>query len=269
MAALRLGWLAVASTLVACSYDWNEFVGPDGSASTADQPDAPEYFTYDAVLNTRERPTLEETLARRLKPLPLDAFLHARDSGAQLLDTRDPAMFAASHVAGSINIGLVGQYATWAGTLLSHDTPIVIVADPGMERDSALRLGRIGFDNVAGFLEGGLSTLAGRPELTRQTERLAPDALAARLASASPPLVLDVRNATERAAGAIDGSLHIPLNQLPRRMGDVPRNRQVVVYCAGGYRSSIAASLLQQAGVPASELAGGIAAWNTARSTPA
>ena len=244
---------------------------------TTDQPDAPDYFTYDAVMNTRERPTLDETLARELKPLSAEAFLQARADGAQVLDTRDPVMFAASHLAGSINIGLAGQYATWAGTLLSHDAAIVIIADPGMERESALRLGRIGFDNVAGFLDHGLGALADRPsiadgvsaagELMQTTERLAPDVLAERLASPDPPLVLDVRSSGERSAGAIAGSLHIPLNQLPRRLEELPRDRPLVVHCAGGYRSSIAASLLQRSGLSASELAGGLTAWESAGHT--
>ena len=236
------------------------------SLVTRDQPDAPDYFTYDAVLNARERPTLDETLAREMKPLSVEELLRSRTDGAQVLDTRDPAMFAASHLTDSINIGLVGQYATWAGTLLSHDAPIVLIADPGMERDSALRLGRIGFDNVAGFLDGGLAALADRPELTQRTDRLSPDVLADRLSAPDPPLVLDVRNAGERETGAIAGSLHIPLNQLERRLAEIPRDRPLVVHCAGGYRSSTAASLLQRAGISASELAGGIAAWESARS---
>jgi rhodanese-related sulfurtransferase len=237
------------------------------SLVTRDQPDAPDYFTYDAVLNTRERPTLDEALARELKPLSVSDLLKARAAGAQVLDTREPTMFAASHLADSINIGLVGQYATWAGTLLSHDTPVVIIADPGMERDSALRLGRIGFDNVAGFLAGGLAALADRPELIRRTERLSPGVLADRLSASHPPLVLDVRNVDEREASAISGSVHIPLNQLTRRLDEIPRDRPVVIHCAGGYRSSTAASLLQRAGVDVSELAGGIAAWESGRPT--
>jgi len=86
---------------------------------TADQPEAPAYFTYDAVLNSEERPTLDQTLAREMNPLTLDALLELRAKGAQILDTRDPDEFGAAHLAGSINIGLGGQYATWAGTLLN------------------------------------------------------------------------------------------------------------------------------------------------------
>src|SRR5207244_5986986 len=108
----------------------------------ADQPDAPAYFTFDAALNSKERPTLNETLERELTPLSVDAVLALHDVGAQLLDTRDPAEFAAAHLTGSINIGLGGQYATWCGTVLDRERPIVVVADPGREPESAIRLGR-------------------------------------------------------------------------------------------------------------------------------
>src|SRR5439155_858723 len=90
---------------------------------TADQPDAPAYFTYDAVLNSKERPTLDEALARELNPMTLHQVLAVQEAGGQVLDTRDANDFAAAHLAGSINIGLVGQYATWAGTVLSRDRP--------------------------------------------------------------------------------------------------------------------------------------------------
>src|SRR5438128_3099902 len=110
---------------------------------TADQPDAPPYFTYDAVLNSRERPTLDDALARELNPLTLDRVLALQAAGAQVLDTREPVEFAAAHLRGSLNIGLGGQYATWAGTILGHERPIVIVSDPGRENESAMRLGRI------------------------------------------------------------------------------------------------------------------------------
>ena len=231
---------------------------------TTDQPDAPAYFTYDAVLNTKERPTLDEALAREVQPIPLDGVLALQESGAQVLDTREPGEFAAAHLAGSLNVGLNGQYATWAGTVLRHDTPVVIVAAPGTERESATRLGRIGFDQVVGYLQHGLSSLSGRPELTRTTERLGPDVAANRVAQGA--LLLDVRAPNERFDKRIKGSLAIPLTQLEARLGDVPRDRPVIVHCAGGYRSSIAASLLARAGVAdVSELAGGIAAWEQAK----
>ena len=237
---------------------------------TADQPDAPAYFTYDAVLNSRERPTLDQTLARELKPLTLDQVAAAVHDGAQLLDTRDPSEFAAAHLAGSVNIGLGGQYATWAGTLLDAGRPIVIVADPGAEAQSALRLGRIGFDQVAGFLDGGLAAVEHeRREPFRfaitSTDRLSPQTAADRIAGPNPPLVIDIRTPHERAEKSIKGSLHRPLNTLREGLPDVAHDKAIIVHCAGGYRSSMAASLLQRDGFTnVSELAGGIAAWEAA-----
>ena len=235
---------------------------------TADQPEPPPYFTYDAVLNSKERPTLDESLARNLKPLSLDEVLALQASGGQVLDTRDPADFAAAHLDGSINIGLGGQYATWAGTVLSRERPIAIVADPGRENESAVRLGRIGFDHVVGFLEDGLRSIASRPELTKTTERVSAAVAAERLAAggAKSPLAVDVRTPREREERSIPGSVSVPLNQLLERIADVPTDRPLLLFCAGGYRSSIAASLLMRHGFTAiSEIAGGIAAWETAK----
>jgi hydroxyacylglutathione hydrolase len=233
---------------------------------TADQPEAPAYFTYDAVLNSKERPTLEQALAREMNPLTLDALLDLQAAGAQILDTRDPTEFAAAHLAGSINIGLAGQFATWTGTLLDHKHPIVIIADPGREMEAAMRLGRIGFDHVAGYLQDGLLSLESRPELVAFTECLSAQFAADLLSSAQPPLAIDVRAPREREQKCIAGSVGIPLNQLAEKLGTLPRDRSLLVYCAGGYRSSIAASLLQGSGFdPVGEIAGGIAAWEAAK----
>ncbi|HEV2176876.1 MAG TPA: MBL fold metallo-hydrolase [Terriglobia bacterium] len=231
----------------------------------ADQPDAPPYFTYDAVLNTQERLTLDESLEHSLRPLRLDDALRLRDEGAQILDVRDAAYFEAAHFAGSMNIGLGGQYATWAGTILDRAKPIVIVAEPGREREAAMRLGRIGFDNVAGYLKEGMAALDGRPDLTRHIERLAPEGLRQEMVSSGrpgAPWVLDVRAARERQESRIEGSCHIPLNHLQERIAEVPRDRRVVVHCASGYRSATAASLLRRHGIEnVADLAGGLGAW--------
>jgi hydroxyacylglutathione hydrolase len=173
---------------------------------TADQPDAPAYFTYDAVLNSREHATLDVTLARELKPMPLAQVLGAQAEGALLLDTRDPADFAATHLAGSINIGLGGQYASWAGTILSHEQPIVLIGDPERENEAAMRLGRIGFDRVRGYLAGGLQSLAARPELTLSTERVSASLAADRIAT-GVPVAIDVRATTEYDQKHIPGSV--------------------------------------------------------------
>jgi hydroxyacylglutathione hydrolase len=233
---------------------------------TADQPDAPPYFTYDAVLNTKERPTLDHALERQLAPLDLEAALSMVNAGAQALDVRDPLEFANAHLAGSINVGLGGQYATWAGTVLDHQRPVILIVEPGREEEAALRLGRIGFDIVAGYLRDGVHALESRPELVVRTDRIAPAAVSALLASSRPPLVLDVRTAREWGTKHIEGSVNIPLSQLRERVDELPRDRELIVHCAGGYRSSIAASLLEQRGFAnLLEVTGGLAAWEAAK----
>src|SRR5579863_2439858 len=233
---------------------------------TADQPDAPAYFTYDAILNTRERPTLEKALEQALHPIDLSEVLNLGDAGAQILDVREPAEYAKGHLAGSINVGLGGQYATWAGTLLDRTKPIVIVAEPGREQEAALRLGRIGFDHVRGYLRGGMEALAERSDLVWPTERAGVLIVAEELAAADPPLVLDVRAPREWSAKHIEGSMNIPLNHLQERVAEIPLDRRIAVHCAGGYRSSIAASILHQHGITnLIEVAGGLAAWEAAK----
>jgi rhodanese-related sulfurtransferase len=233
---------------------------------TADQPDAPDYFTYDAILNTRERATLDKSLEQALHPIDLDEVLRLGDADAQILDVREASEYAKGHIAGSINIGLGGQYATWAGTVLHRDKPIVIVAEPGREQEAALRLGRIGFDHVSGYLRGGMEALAGRPDLVWPTERVSAPTVAEELAGADPPVVLDVRNPREWGARHIEGSVNIPLNHLQERIAEIPRDRRIALHCAGGYRSSIAAGILHQHGITRLiEMAGGLAAWDAAQ----
>jgi len=236
------------------------------SLVTADQPHAPAYFTYDAILNTRERVTLDRNLEQALQPVHLDEVLRMRDAGSQILDVRDAAEYAKAHLSGSINIGLGGQFATWAGTVLDRVNPIVIVAEPGREQEAALRLGRIGFDHVKGYLQGGMQSLAARPDLLWPTERVSARTVAEELLSEDSPVVLDIRNSHEWAAGHIQGSLNIPLSHLQERIAEIPRNRRIAVHCAGGYRSSIAASILHQYGLTQLiEMAGGLAAWEAAQ----
>jgi rhodanese-related sulfurtransferase/glyoxylase-like metal-dependent hydrolase (beta-lactamase superfamily II) len=233
---------------------------------TADQPDAPAYFTYDAILNTRERPTLDTTLDQALNPVDLDEVLTLGNGGAQILDVRDAAEYAKGHLAGSINIGLGGQYATWAGTILDTTRPIVIIAEPGREQEAALRLGRIGFDHIKSYLRNGMEALVKRHDLVLATERVSAPMLAEELASSNPPLIVDIRSPREWSTSHLANSLNIPLSQLQQRIDELPRDRRIAVHCAGGYRSSMAASILNQYGITnLAELAGGIAAWEAAK----
>lgn len=233
---------------------------------TADQPEAPSYFVHDAILNRQERASLERTMERSLRGLSLDEVLRLRNQGAQLLDVREAIDFEGAHLDGALNIALAGKYATWCGTMLSHDRPIVVIGEPGQQEEAIMRLGRIGFDNVAGYLRDGMAALEHRPELVRRTERMTAVALADQWGDPQPPLVLDVRSDKEWSAGHIAGSLNIPLNQLRERAGELPRERSIVVHCEGGYRSAIAVSLLAQLGYDnVSDLVGGFKAWRASK----
>ncbi|MGH7357745.1 MAG: rhodanese-like domain-containing protein, partial [Candidatus Rokuibacteriota bacterium] len=231
---------------------------------TADQPAAPPYFAYDAELNRRERATLDTVLARELKRLSLAEVLAAQRDGAQLLDTREPADFAAGHLAGSLNISLGGRFAEWAGILLAPTRPIVLVTAPGREHEAAIRLGRVGFDTVAGYLDGGVEAARNRPDLVRRVERVTAGALR-ELLHTEPLPILDVRTETEHRSESIPGSVNVPLQELRARLADVPAGPRLVVHCQSGVRSSTAVSLLAQLGrTGLVDLVGGIVAWKVA-----
>ena len=202
--------------------------------------------------------------------MTLDHVLALQATGAQVLDMRDPAEFAAAHLAGSINIGLGGQYATWAGTVLSREQPIVIIADPGREHEAAMRLG-------PHRLRSRRRLSRGRAAQPRVAARADDVHRARQRAGRGRPRggrgARDGRRSwstcarrRERQQKRIAGSVGMPLNHLGERLSELPTDRPLLVYCAGGYRSSIAASLLQRHGfTQVSEIAGGIAAWDAAR----
>ncbi len=237
---------------------------------TEDQPEAPDYFVHDAILNRKERASLHDAMKDSLKPLPIDEVLALQRSGAQVLDVRDGLEFEGGHLKGALNVGLAGKYATWAGSVLDLHTPIVVIAEEGGEEEAVMRLGRIGYDHVAGYLAGGMSSLESRDDLVEHTPRITAPALAEWLAGSRPnlgatPTVVDVRSEKEYAAGHVAGGLNIPLPDLEDRAGQIP-NGPVVVHCEGGYRSAIAASVLQQIGRPGvHDLVGGYKAWLAAR----
>lgn len=229
---------------------------------TEEQPEAPGYFVYDAILNRQERPNLGETLSKSLKPLSLEEVLRLKNHGAQLLDVREAIDFEGAHLVGSINVGIQGTYATWCGTVLDRAQPIVVIAETGKEEEAVMRLGRIGFDNVAGCLGGGMDALRDRPDLVARIERITAVALSEQMSTTVAPIVIDVRSEKEWAAGHIAGSVNIPLNHLRDRANEIAKHRQVVVHCEGGYRSAIAASLLAQGGRPdVLDMVGGFKAW--------
>jgi glyoxylase-like metal-dependent hydrolase (beta-lactamase superfamily II)/rhodanese-related sulfurtransferase len=229
---------------------------------TSEQPEVPSYFLHDAVLNRQEHPTLAASLKHALKALSVDEVLRLKSEGAQLLDVRDAVDFEGAHLVGAVNVGIQGKYATWCGTVLDQARPIVVIAESGGEEEAVTRLGRIGFDNVAGYLEGGMDALNDRPELVAKIERMTAVALSELLATSEAPTVVDVRSEKEWNTKRISGSVNIPLNHLRERVNEIPSGQPVVVHCEGGYRSAIAASILAQAGRPdVFDMVGGYNAW--------
>ncbi|MBC7544888.1 MAG: MBL fold metallo-hydrolase [Candidatus Sericytochromatia bacterium] len=234
-------------------------------AVTANQSEAPAYFAHDAVMNRKERPTLDESLAKGLRPLRLEDVLRLQNAGAQVVDVRESDDYALGHLADSLNLGLAGKFASWAGNVLDKERAIVLIADPEAEREAALRLGRIGYDSVAGYLDGGMAAVTERPDLVRVTSRISQADLVRALDLATPPVVLDVRGEGEWREAHIPGSRNIPLPKLEAQLASLPRDGQLIVHCASGYRSSAAGSILARAGFTnVSEFPGGFDAWQEA-----
>ena len=232
---------------------------------TRNLPATPAYFAYDAATNRKLRATLEETLARSLRPLTVEEMKQHQARGGIVLDVRTPEEHAAAHWIGSINIGLGGKYASWAGSLLDHDRDIALIVDPEQEVEAATRLGRIGFDRVTGYLDRGMAALSGHPDLVGQIERTTAQGLREEMESADPPQVVDIRSASERENCLIEGTTHMPLEEIHRRWHELDVSRRIVIHCHSGYRSMIAASLLRREGIKeVSDLIGGISAWQLA-----
>ena len=228
---------------------------------TTDLPEAPAYFSRDVAINRGG--------ASQLAELPDPAALAARDvetlqrKGAVVLDTRPAAQYGAGHVPGSLHIGLSGQFASWAGALISPRVPILFVAeDEEQVREARTRLARVGLDNVVGYLAGGILEWdrAGLP-LARM-EQMSVEELDARIRERLTGRVVDVRRPAEWQAGHIPNAVHLPLNTLAQSAGALDKGEPFAVICAGGYRSSIGTSILEQLGFTrVTNVVGGMAAW--------
>ncbi|MGC0420065.1 MBL fold metallo-hydrolase [Embleya sp. AB8] len=225
----------------------------------AGQSTAPSYFAGVAARNRERRPVLD---ARKPVPrLPAASFLSARAGGCVVLDTRDPEEFADAHLRGSVNVALSGRFAGLVGEVLTADTRLLLVSDPGTEIEVRNRLARIGFDNVVAGLGSSLAEIPAR-ELVRAT-RLSPEEVAA---IDRETRLVDVRSRAEiEEHGTIAGATHLALPQLLAKIAELIPTQNTVIFCAGGTRSSVAASTLRAHGFTnVSDLRGGFAAW-TAR----
>jgi hydroxyacylglutathione hydrolase len=230
---------------------------------TEGQPPAPGYFVYNAILNRQGRELLDE--AEMPRGMSYDEVRAALAEGAILVDGRDPEEFALGHLKGAVNIGLEGRYAEFAGSVIKPEDDIVLVTDPERALEGKNRLGRIGFDRVIGYLKDPYAVMFENRQDVAVASRLTTNALDERIADVPELQLVDVRNPGEAAAGMIASAVNIPVGQLPDRVGELDPRKPTVVYCAGGYRSSVAASLLRQRGFEdVSDLLGGYNAWDEA-----
>ena len=225
---------------------------------TADQPAAPPYFPFNAARNRQVR----DALAEHDLPTPLDwqTVVEHCANGAVVIDTRDHVDFAHGHLRGSRNVGLGGRFAEYSGDVVDPTTPIILVTDPGSELEARVRLGRIGFDRVVGYLDRWPEVFTAHPDSIATSSRLTATELNGR--DRAHLQIVDVRNPGETRLGAIPGARLIPIAQLTARVRELDAHIPTVVYCAGGYRSSLAASVLEaHQFADVSDLLGGFEAW--------
>ena len=253
-------------------------IGAERRFNPALQMDDEATFIADVTGNLPPQPPhFQRIVARNHGPLltadPLvpaltpDAVRRLLDEGTQVLDTRAPETFAAGHIPGAINVDLYGgSFPTHAARAIHGDAPVVVVLTRPEDRAPALNgLLAVGLDDIAGVLAGGLDAWAAAGQPVAILPLTSPAHLHAAIRSATPPLVIDVRDENEWVAHHIAGAIHIPYYQLPGRLDEVPLDRPVAVICAGGMRSSLAASLLQRAGYAAVQnVSGGINLWKKA-----
>src|SRR5215212_4192231 len=229
---------------------------------TADLSEAPVYFPRDAEINrSGARGLFELQPPKALTPRQVSDL---RAEGHVLLDVRSAADFGAAHVPGSMNIGLGGQFAMWAGSLIPLNSAIVVVADTGAQVDeSVVRLARVGIENVKGFLQGGIQSWREARLPVASIEQVSVAQLNERLAESDVQIV-DVRRPAEYVNGHVPRAFNVPLASLEQSLGPLPlkKNKLTAVICAGGYRSSAAASLLENQGFSnLINVSGGTGAW--------
>lgn len=230
-------------------------------AVTQGQSVAPLYFSFAANRNRELRDLLSDDYT--VPSLTLAQVLAYQQAGVVVIDAREDMAFAAGHLRGSVNVGLGGRFAEYAGDVMTPETPIVLVTPPGHEAEARVRLARIGFDNVLGALEHPVDTFLAQPELIEPLSRLSADALAERIKTVPNLVLIDVRNPGEVELGTIEGALTISLPALLTNLDQLDPATPTVVFCAGGYRSAIASSLLRLHGfTDVSDVIGGYTAWD-------
>ncbi|MFZ2516420.1 MAG: rhodanese-like domain-containing protein [Candidatus Lutibacillus vidarii] len=230
---------------------------------TEGQPSAPAYFSYNASLNKQDRPVRElDAAATALSDEQVDAALA---DGALVLDARPAAEYSAGHLRGSVSVPADGRMAETVGMVVAPDRRVVLLAANGDEQQAATRLARIGFDQVVGYVPDPEGYLVRNADRVERASRLTAAAAESALRDNDVQLV-DLRNAGELSIGAVPGAVHIPLPELTARLGELDPARPVLLYCAGGWRSAVGASVLRAHGfTDVSDLLGGYGAWSLAQ----
>ena len=206
----------------------------------------PGYFPKNVLMNIQGYESLDTVMERATRPLSPEAFeAAANETGALMLDTRDPETFAQGFIPNSVNIGLGGSFANWVGTMIPDiKQEILLICEPGKEEEAVTRLSRVGYDNAIGFLKGGFDSWKNSGKEVDSLERIA----AADLAKMENPLVFDVRKRSEFDSQHMEGAINVSLKEINQHLAQFPKDKPFVVHCAGGYRSMIASSILKQRG---------------------
>lgn len=207
----------------------------------------PAYFFEDARINQKGYEDIQDVLKKNVTPLSAETVEQSQQSGALVLDTRKVDVFEKAHIPQSWNISLRGNYAPWVGALVPFGTQIILITKPGEEEESVLRLARVGYENVLGYLKGGIESWEKAGKNVSQVRSMDASSLSSCIQKKHPQ-ILDVRTEGEFNNGHLQGAINIPLKQLPQRMDELQQDVSYVVHCAGGYRSMVAASLLQAKG---------------------
>jgi Zn-dependent hydrolases, including glyoxylases len=210
----------------------------------------PAYFPLNASINKKGYDSMDDVMAKAMQPLSVDAFKAKEQEGAWILDTRHATVFTQGFVPNSISIGLEGRFAEWAGSLLPLKQPLILVTEPGMEKESAVRLARVGIDNIQGYLDGGVQAWSDAGQELDMIIDIEPDELAMDIPHDNKMEILDVRKPTEFDTAHVKGAHNLPLDTMmdTLNLAMVDSEANLYIHCAGGYRSVIAASLLKRQG---------------------
>jgi hydroxyacylglutathione hydrolase len=211
----------------------------------------PHYFPINAKINREGYESLDKVLEQSLKALSIEEVKKAIKDEVLILDTRDEENFTYGFIPSSIFIGLEGRFAEWAGSLLPFDQPMIIVTEVGKEREAIVRLARVGFANVAGYVNGGFEAWKKAGEEVDMVINVEADELAMDIPFDDKLLVVDVRKPTEFAEGHVKNAMSLPLNEMadPIHLSEFEEDQNIYVHCQGGYRSLIASSILKRQGI--------------------